>query len=131
MSAESTPLLTPAQRKLVGFALGFAALCAIGGLLFLILAGVARFISAFSSVIWPLVVAGILALLMRPVVTFFERRFKVRRPVAVVLLYLGFLLLVAGLLLTFLPALVSQLLDFIAYLPTLWQRTVAWSEQHF
>jgi predicted PurR-regulated permease PerM len=131
MSADPTPLLTPAQRKLVGFALGFAAICAIGFLLYVLLAGVARFISAFSGVIWPLAVAGILALLMRPVVTVFEQRLKVKRPVAVVLLYFTFVLLVAGLLITFLPALVSQLLEFIAYLPTLWQKTVAWSETHF
>ena len=62
MSVEATPLLTPAQRKLVGFALGFAAICAIGWLLFLLLSGVARFISAFSGVIWPLAVAGILVM---------------------------------------------------------------------
>lgn len=131
MSADSTPLLTPAQRKLVGFALGFAAFCAIGWLLYLLLAGVARFSSTFSSVIWPLAVAGILALLLRPVVTFFEQRLKLKRPVAVVLLYILFLLVLAGLLVTFLPALVSQLLEFVAYLPTLWQKTVAWSAQHF
>ena len=131
MSAESSPLLTPVQRKLVGFALGFTALGAIMGLLFLFLSGVARFISFFAGVIWPLVVAGILALLLRPVVTYFELRLKIRRPLAVVLLYLLFLLLLAGLLVTFLPALLAQLLDFIAYLPTLWQKTVAWSEQHF
>lgn len=131
MSAESTPLLSPAQRKLVGFALAFAALCAIGGLLFLLLAGVARFISTFSSVIWPLAVAGILALLMRPVVTVFERRLKLGRAPAVVLLYLVFLLLVAGLLVTFLPALITQLVDFTAYLPTLWQKTIAWGELHY
>jgi len=131
MSAEPTPLLTPAQRKLVGFALGFAAICAIGFLLYVLLAGVARFISTFSGVIWPLAVAGILALLMRPVVTVFEQRLKVKRPVAVVLLYFVFVLLLTGLLITFLPALVSQLLEFVAYLPTLWQKTVAWSEKHF
>jgi predicted PurR-regulated permease PerM len=131
MSAEATPLLTPAQRKLVGFALGFAAICAIGWLLFLLLSGVARFISAFSGVIWPLAVAGILALLMRPVVTVFEQRLRVKRPVAVVLLYFVFLLTVTGLLVTFLPALVSQLLEFVAYLPTLWRKTVAWGEGHF
>jgi predicted PurR-regulated permease PerM len=131
MPADSEPLLTPAQRKLVGFALGFAAICAIGWLLYILLSGVARFISTFSGVIWPLAVAGILALLMRPVVTVFEKRLKVKRPVAVVLLYFVFVLLVTGLLITFLPALVSQLLEFIAYLPTLWQKTVAWSEAHF
>jgi predicted PurR-regulated permease PerM len=131
MSAESQPLLTPAQRKLVGFALSFGALCAIGWLCFVLLSGVARFISVFSGVIWPLAVAGIIALVLRPVVTVFEQRLKVKRTVAVVLLYAVVVLLVAALLFTFLPALVGQIIDFIAYLPVLWQKTVAWSEQHF
>ena len=131
MSAESTTLLTPAQRKLVGFALGFASICLIAWLVYLLLSGAAQFISTFASVIWPLAVAGITALVMRPVVTTFERRLKLKRPMAVVLLYAVFLLLVAGLLVTFLPALISQIIDFIAYLPELWQKTVAWSELHF
>ncbi|MBL9214927.1 MAG: AI-2E family transporter [Opitutaceae bacterium] len=128
---DEAPLLTPAQRRLVGVALSCAALAGIGWLLFVLLAGVARFISTFAGVIWPLAVAGILALLLRPVVTVFERRLRVRRSVAVVLLYFVFLLAGTGLLLTFLPALVSQLLEFVAYLPTLWEKTVSWSEQHF
>jgi predicted PurR-regulated permease PerM len=131
MSDESTPLLTAAQRKLVGFALGFAAFCAIGWLIFAILSGAASFISAFSSVIWPLAVAGIMALVMRPVVTVFEHRLKIKRPFAVVLLYGVFLLLVTALLFTFAPAVISQILDFFAYLPTLWQQSVAWGELHF
>ena len=131
MSADPPPLLSPAQRQLVGFALGFAAFCAIGALLYILLVGVARFIAAFSGVIWPLAVAGIVALVLRPVVTVFEKRLQLKRPAAVVLLYAIFLLLIAGLLLTFVPALVAQLIDFIAYLPVLWQKTVAWGEQHF
>lgn len=131
MSAESTPLLSPAQRRLVGFALGFAAICAIGWLLYVLLAGVARFTAYFSGVIWPLAVAGILALVLRPVVTVFERRLKVNRPVAVVLLYLVFLLLVAGLLITFVPAIVTQIIEFVAYLPELWQKIVGWAELHY
>lgn len=131
MPAESTPLLTPAQRKLVGFALGFAAICAIGWLIFVILSGVAKFIGAFSSVIWPLAVAGIIALVMRPVVTVFERRLKLKRPVAVLLLYALFVLLIAGLLVTFLPSLISQIIEFIAYLPKLWEKIVAYGELHF
>jgi predicted PurR-regulated permease PerM len=131
MTEEPTPLLTPAQRRLVGFALAFAALCAIGGLLYLLLAGVARFVSAFSGVIWPLAVAGILALVLRPVVGVFQRRLRIRRVVAVVLLYGLFILLVAGILFTFAPAVISQVLDFIAFLPKLWQHSVAWAEQNF
>jgi hypothetical protein len=64
MAADSAPLLTPTQRKLVGFALGFAAFCAISWLLYVLLAGVARFIGHFSGVIWPLAIAGILALVL-------------------------------------------------------------------
>ncbi len=131
MAAEEIPLLSPAQRKLVGFTLSFAALCAIGWLFYVLLAGFGRFIGAFSSVIWPLAVAGIAALILRPVVTIFERRLRVNRPLAVVLLYAVFLLLVTGLLFTFAPAVISQILDFIAYLPTLWLNTVAWGEEHF
>jgi predicted PurR-regulated permease PerM len=131
MSDERVPLLTSAQRKLVGFALGFAALCAIGWLLIVVFSGVANFVGTFAGVIWPLAVAGIIALVLRPVVTVFEQRLKLQRPLAVVLLYAVFLLLVTGLLLTFVPALVAQLLDFIAYLPVLWQKTVTWGEQHF
>jgi predicted PurR-regulated permease PerM len=131
MPAESTPLLTPAQHKLVGFALGFSAICTIAWLSFMLLSGVARFISAFSSVIWPLAVAGIMALVMRPVVTVFEKRLKLKRPVAVLLLYLVFALLITGLLITFLPALISQIIDFIAYLPKLWDKIVVYGEEHF
>ena len=131
MSAESTPLLSPTQRKLVGFALGFAAFCAIGWLLYILLSGVARFIGYFSGVIWPLAVAGILALVLRPVVTVFEQRLKVNRPVAVVLLYLVFTLFLTGLLITFVPAVVSQIIEFVAYLPELWQKTVGWAELHY
>jgi predicted PurR-regulated permease PerM len=131
MSAEPTPLLSPAQRRLVGFALSFAAFCAIGWLLYVLLAGVARFISAFSGVIWPLAVAGIVALVVRPVVTLFEQRLKIRRPFAVLLLYVIAGVALAVLLFTFAPAALAQVIDFIAYLPVLWQKTVALVELHY
>ncbi|MSU45987.1 MAG: AI-2E family transporter [Lacunisphaera sp.] len=131
MAVAVTPLLSPAQRKLVGFALAAAAFAGMGWLLSVLLAGVARFISAFSSVIWPLAVAGILALVLRPVVGVFEQRLKIRRLSAVVLLYGLFLLVIAALIFTFAPAIILQVIDFIAYLPVLWQNTVAWGEQHF
>ena len=131
MPAETSPLLSPVQRRLVGFALGTLSLGAIAALLYLAVVGTARFLSHFSGVIWPLATAGILALVLRPVVAFFERRGRLRRPVAILLLYALFLCLLAGLLLTFLPALIGQILDFTAYLPTLWHNTLAWGETHF
>jgi predicted PurR-regulated permease PerM len=131
MPSEPAPFFTPSQRKLVGFALGFTAFCAIGGLLYLLLSGVARFIAAFSSVIWPLAVAGIVALILRPVVAVFEKRLKISRTFAVVLLYGLFVLLLAALLFSIAPAIIAQVFDFVAYLPTLWANTIKWAETHF
>lgn len=128
---ERAPLLTPAQRKLVGLALGFTALCVIGWLLLQILTGVARFLATFADVFWPLAVAGIIALVLRPLVDIFERRLKIRRLAAVILLYGLFVLLLAGIILTFAPPVISQTVDFIAYLPTLWEKVLTWGETHF
>ena len=129
--SDAVPLLTPAQRKLVGFALAFGALCAIAALLYLMLAGAAHFVATFASVIGPLAAAGIIALVLRPLVDTFERRLKLRRLSAVILLYALFMLAVAALLFTFVPAIVAQLIDFVAYLPDLWHRTLVWGETHF
>ncbi len=131
MPTDTTPLLTPVQRKLVGHALGFAAIFSIVALVGLILVLVGRFVGFFSSVIWPIATAGILALILRPVVTILEVRFKLRRLSAVILLYGLFVLLVAGVIFAFAPAVISQVIDFIAYLPDLWRNTVAWAEKHF
>ena len=131
MVAKDAPLLSPAQRKLVGFALGFAAIVTIFALLAISLVMIGRFMGKFSGVFWPIAAAGVLALILRPVVTVFERRLKLRRTAAVILLYGLFVLLVAGVLFAVVPALIAQLLDFLAYLPTLSQSVVAWGEQHF
>ncbi len=131
MAAEDSPLLSPAQRKLVGFALGLAALVGIGWLLYLVLSGVARFVSYFSGVLWPLSVAVILALLLRPLVSLFERRLKIGRPAGVVLLYGLFLLVIGGLVVSLAPVIIAQVLDFIAYVPTLWHHTEGWARTHF
>lgn len=131
MADAVTPLLSPAQRRLVGFALSFTALAAILGLIGLIFVMLGRFIGAFSSVIWPIATAAILALILRPVVTIFQQRLRLPRLSAVILLYGLFVLAVTGILLAFAPAVISQVIDFIGYLPTLWQNTLAWGEQHF
>jgi predicted PurR-regulated permease PerM len=131
MADADSPLLSSAQRKLVGFALAFAAFVAIFALLGLVFVGLGKFIGEFSGVIWPIATAGILALILRPVVTIFQKRLKLRRLSAVVLLYGLFVLAVAGVLFAFAPAVISQVIDFIAYLPVLWQNTLQWGEEHF
>lgn len=131
MSSDSSPLLTPAQRRLVGSALGALAIATMVALTSLALIYGARFLSAFSSVIWPLAVAGILSLILRPVVAFFEHRLKIRRAIAVVLLYGLFMLIASAIVLSFAPIVIAQLLDFVGYLPTLWANSLKWADQHF
>lgn len=131
MPTDSTPLLSPVQRRLAGIAIGALALGALLTLLYFAGLGIARFLSYFSGVIWPLATAGIIALVLRPLVVTLEKRLRLRRPVAVLLLYVLFLLASLAVLLTFAPAIIGQILDFIAYLPTLWGNTVKWGEQHF
>ncbi len=131
MAEADSPLLSPAQRRLVGFALAFGAIVAIFGLIGLVFAMLGRFVGEFSSVIWPIATAGILALILRPVVGVFQKHLKLRRLSAVILLYALFVLAVMGVLLAFAPAVISQIIDFIAYLPVLWQNTLKWGEQHF
>jgi predicted PurR-regulated permease PerM len=131
MADADPPLFTPAQRRVIGFALTFGAVIAIAILSFLVAAGLARFIGTFSDVIWPLAVAGILALVLRPVVAVFEKYLHIRRAMSVILLYGLFVLAIAGIIFAIVPAIVGQMLDFFAYLPTLWQQAVQWSQQHF
>jgi predicted PurR-regulated permease PerM len=130
-SSPSASLLTASQRRAVGFALTLAAVCA--ALALLIAGGLAlgRMISFFSSVLWPLAVAGVLALMLRPIVDLLGARLRLRRITAVVVIYGTALLICSGTLLLLLPPLVDQVLDFIGYVPTLGEQASLYIESHY
>ena len=129
--ASDSPLLTGGQRKLAGFAVTLLALLATIALLALIIWVLGWLVGRFAGVLWPLAVAGILALILRPLVVVFETRLGLRRLPAVIVLYGLFLLLVAGLTLAVVPPLARQLQDFVAFLPTLWDRTLVFVEERY
>ncbi|HUL52729.1 MAG TPA: AI-2E family transporter [Opitutaceae bacterium] len=130
MSSEAR-LLTDGQRRLVGFATALFALLATLVLLATVIWALAWAVGRFSGVLWPLAVAGILALMLRPAVDLLQRRLRLRRLAAVVLLYALFVLAAGGLALLVVPPLIRQVLDFIAYLPTLWQQVVGYVQAHY
>ncbi|MGH7956196.1 MAG: AI-2E family transporter [Opitutaceae bacterium] len=127
----TTPVLTASQRRIVGSAL--ALLAFLGSMAMLILAVIvmARLLAFFSSVLWPLAVAGVLALILRPPVASLARRLKLRRFTAVVLLYVLVVLLTTGALLLVVPPVIAQLIDFISYLPTLWENAWDYVQAHY
>jgi predicted PurR-regulated permease PerM len=90
-----------------------------------------RLLAFFSSVLWPLAVAGVLALILRPPVAALARRLKLRRLTAVVLLYIVVVLLTGGALLLVLPPVITQLIDFISYIPTLWENVWDYVQAHY
>jgi predicted PurR-regulated permease PerM len=129
--ADDTPLLTPPQRRLVGAALSVAAVVGIFALVVFSLRMIGVVVREFSGVIWPIAVAGILALILQPFVGLLERRFRLRRLSAVIILYGIVVLATAGVLLAIAPAVIGQIIDFFNYVPTLWQKIVLWAESHF
>ncbi len=82
------------------------------------------FVSRFGGVLWPLIVAGVLSLLLDPVCDFLERRLRLSRPAAIVVLYLLVAGATAGVSLILLPALWQQLSQLVDHVPTLWDRLV-------
>ncbi len=125
------PLLSPSQRSVVAYALTL--LAALGSFALLIGAFIVlgRLVGFFSSVIWPLAVAGVLALVLRPVVVLFEKRLKLRRLSSVLVLYGLFTLAVGGILVAVLPPLIEQLIAFVTSLPDLWAKAVTYLREHY
>ena len=125
------PLLTPGQRQVIGFALTLFAVLGTIALLVGALVVVGRSISFFSNVLWPLATAGVLALILRPVVRWFQRKLRLRRLSAVILLYGLFTLAVSGLLVLVLPPLIDQTINFVLYLPALWDSVYTYVREHY
>jgi len=81
-------LLSPSQAKIIAFALCSLSLFALLLLLGLVIQSLGEFMNYFSSVLWPLAVAFILAILLRPIVAFLENKLSLGRNLSVFLLYL-------------------------------------------
>lgn len=119
--APERRFLTDSQRRIVGFALTMLGVLGIGALFVVGIVALGRLAGFFSGVLWPLACAGVLALILRPIVEIGEERFKLRRLAAVIVLYGLFLIFVTGLLLLLVPPLIDQVLNFIAYAPVFWK----------
>ncbi|MCF7686754.1 MAG: AI-2E family transporter [Cephaloticoccus sp.] len=121
--------LTDSQRRVVGYALTMLGLLGIAALLVISFIAMGRMAAFFSGVLWPLACAGVLALMLRPIVEIGERRLGLRRMASVILLYGLFLIFTAGLLVLLVPPLVDQILDFVGYAPTLWKNVTAYASR--
>ena len=129
--AEPAPLLGPTQRKIAAAALTLAAALLIVLLLSLLVLGLSRALGFFSSVLWPLAVAGIVACILQPVVGLLERRMHVGRLAAVAILYGAFVLALAGLVVAVTPVIVAQTAEFADTVPELWTQASGYAQKHY
>jgi len=114
-----SPLLSPVQRRIAAAALTLLAAMGLAGLLGLGVVALGRLLAHFSSVLWPLATAGVLALMLRPWVGWLETRLRLGRLGAVIVLYAVFTGVVTGALLLAAPAVIGQIVDLVTYLPKL------------
>ena len=84
----TSSVLTDRQGKFLGFVLCFAGALLLGGLITALVYVLNLAFDLFSGVIWSLAVSGMLAILLRPIVTFFEERIRLGRIASILLLYL-------------------------------------------
>lgn len=130
-SSNQPPLLTPTQRKVVGSAITYIAGVVLALLALATLFILKEFVTYFSTVLWPLVFATVLALLLQPVVLFFQKTLKLRRTAAIALLYGLGLLFTAALLALVLPIFITQLIAFIEFIPRLVGKLETFITSHF
>lgn len=131
MSEPTPPILNESQRRIVGSALTLAAFLVSIVLVIAIVFVLGRALAFFSGVLWPLAVAGVLALILRPLLVRIEAGFKLRRLTSVVLLYGVFVLAVCSGVILLVPPLAEQLIDFIGYVPTVYENASAYVTQHY
>ena len=71
---NATTLLGPTQRRIAAFALTLLAILGSAALLVAAFVVIGQSISFFSSVLWPLATAAVIALIMRPIVDYLQSR---------------------------------------------------------
>lgn len=121
---QEQPLLSPWQKRTV--AAGRTALATIFLVatcygLFLLLR---EFVASFKNVLLPLVMAAILATLLRPIITYFETKIRLNRVTSIVLLYMLVVISMVVIAIFVLPPALHTAGDFLKTTPDLINRSL-------
>jgi len=122
------PLFGAVHRRLFRATTFMFCLVALLALLGLVLWLLGRGVALFYNLILPLSIAGILALVLDPVVDYLEHRLHMKRLAAVSLILLVFAVILAGTIFLLLPAVAQQLVEFGKLVPDIvagWQDSLS------
>ena len=119
MSSEASPRrLTQNQWRLIAAALALVSFTVILAFCFGIFLLFRGFVTTFAHALWPLAVSGVLALMLRPLVVFFQRKLKFNRTWAIISLYLLVVSALASALALLLPTIIEQAISLADFLPS-------------
>ena len=121
--------LNPQQKRIV--AAGYTTLAAgvLVAALILFFVYSVRFLGAFSNVFLPLAVAGVLALVLEPWFNWLKVKAKLPDVLALIVVFLSFLLPVTLIIIFFGGVIGSQISELVDQMPELWQRFIAWLKE--
>lgn len=112
------------QKRIIAWALTCLAGMVVVGFVVGSVALGAKFLSAFSSVVWPLAIAVILSLLLQPVCEFLENRFRFPRPLSAATLFALIAAVAAGIAFLAVPLCVREAGTLLKHLPVLWEHAM-------
>src|ERR1041385_5068987 len=110
------PPPTPKQARTLWLSLTALAVGLLIGMLAMLIWGLGWVLNLMSPVLWPVALAGILAYLLDPLVDTLERR-KVPRQRAILVVFVGGFLIVAGVVGSVVPRIAHETRDLIAHVP--------------
>ncbi|MCA1779107.1 MAG: AI-2E family transporter, partial [Xanthomonadaceae bacterium] len=116
-SGPEKRLFSAVELRLFRYTAVLLSLVALTALIVIIVWSLGWILTAFYSLLLSLSLAGILALVLHPVVDFLENRLRVPHLLAVVLLLVVFFVGIGGLIFMLLPILVSQIVQLMTVLP--------------
>lgn len=123
--------LSDRQKSAIAAALTIIAavviLCAIGGLVYLIV----LFFRTFSQVFLPLAVGGIAALVFNPYYNWLRERLKLPAALAVAAVFLSILIPLAGFFWFFGALAQDQISELVTRVPDWWERAVEWTKDRW
>ncbi len=120
-------LFKPVELRLFRYTAVLLSLVALSALVVIIVWAFGWILNTFYNLLVSLSLAGILALVLYPVVEFFETRLHMPRVLAILLLLMVFFLSIGGLIVLIVPTLVSQVVQLMTVLPN----TLASWQEHF
>jgi predicted PurR-regulated permease PerM len=128
---DSRGLFSQRDLKLLRATAMLGSFVALTGMVVLIFWTLAYVLSYFYVLLLPLSIAGVLALVLAPIVQFLEDHLRIRRIAAVVLLYVIMLAGGVSAFLLVIPIVTEQIKDLVSAAPDLFERAGTWLRLRF